>query len=227
MTAAAIDRSRGRSQRGLKGLAGGLGFVCLVLFLMAIEQKQAMAAWAVVRDGAAPAVGRVFTWAVDGASDGLDGLKTAAAGPDDGPLAATPTAEVLAGEFAPADDATRETVGAVTFTGATVSLERGETFRTRPLRIVAGREAFNTLRRSFAAELDARDDAQIELRAVSAPARGGTVAGSALCGGTAPGVIAVLHRRDRVELMMFRERTIVGPDAPVDGLCGVWRFRAR
>ena len=65
------------------------------------------------------------------------------------------------------------------------------------------------------------------MRAVVPQSRGQAVAASPLCGGAAPGVAALLHRRDHVELMLFRERTIVGPDAPVDGLCGVWRFRAR
>lgn len=226
MTATAVNRSRGRSNRGLKGLAGALGFVCVVLFLMAIEQKQAVEAWTALRDGAVPAAGRVFHWAAAGASDGLEGLKTATAGTG-GPLAAAPGDAVLAGEFAPADDVTRETVGGAVFTGAAIRLERGETWRTRPLRIAGGGEAFNSLRETFAARLDAREDAQIELRAVVPQASEQTVAASALCGGAAPGVVALLHRRDRVEVMLFRERTIVGPDAPADALCGVWRFRAR
>jgi hypothetical protein len=226
MTAAAINRSKGRSNRGLKGLAGVLGFVCIVLFLMAIEQKQAVEAWTALKDGAVPALGRVFDWAADGASDGIDGLKTAAAGAD-GPLAAAPEVIVLAGEFGPADDATREVVGGVTFTGAVIRLERGETFQTRPLRIAGGGEAFSTLRETFADRLDAREDAQIELRAVVPHERGRPVAASPLCGGAAPGVVALLHRRDDVELMLFRERTIVGAEAPAEALCGVWRFRAR
>lgn len=227
MTAANITtRPQARGRRGLKGLAGALGFVCLVLFLLAIEQKQAVEAWTAVRDQAVPAAGRIFNWAADGASDGMDGLKTAAVGTD-GPLTAAPGDALLAGEFGPADDATRETVGAATFTGAMIRLERGETLRTRPLRIGAGDEAFNTLRETFAARLDARPDAQIELRAVVPQERGQAVAASALCGGGKPGVVALLHRRDHVDLMLFRERTIVGPDAPVEALCGVWRFRAR
>lgn len=226
MTATALSRSKGRSNRGLKGLAGVLGFVCIVLFLMAIEQKQAVEAWAAVRDGAAPAVSRVFHWATDGASDGLEGLKTAAAGTD-GPLVATPNAVVLTGEFGPADDVTRETVGSATFAGATIRLERGETLRTRPLRIATGGEAFNSLRETFATRLNAREDAQIELRAVVPNDRQSAVPASPLCKGVAPGVVAVLHRRDHVELMLFRERTVVGGEAPTDALCGVWRFRAR
>jgi hypothetical protein len=95
------------------------------------------------------------------------------------------------------------------------------------LRIGAGDEAFNTLRETFAARLDARADAQIELRAVVPQDRDQAVADSALCGGAKPGVAALLHRGDRVDLMLFRERTIIGPDAATEALCGVWRFRAR
>lgn len=226
MTATSITRSQAAGRRGLKGLAGALGFVCLVLFLLAIEQKQAVEAWAALRDQAAPAAGRIFHWAADGASDGIDGLKTAAVGTD-GPAVAAPDDALLAGEFGPADDATRETVGAATFTGAMIRLERGETFRTRPLRIAAGDDAFNALRETFAARLDARADAQIELRAVVPQDGDQTVAGSTLCAGARPGVAALLHRGDRVDLMLFRERTIIGADAPADALCGVWRFRAR
>lgn len=225
MTATAVARSRGRTDRGLKRLAGALGFVCLVLFLLAIEQKQAVEAWTVLRTEAVPAASRIVGWAADGASDGLDGLKTAAVGTD-GPPIADPGDAVLAGTFTPADEATRETVGEALFTGAVIRLERGETLRTRPLRIATGGEAFNTLRETFAARLDARADAQIELRAVIPPERREAIAGSALCDGAAPGVVALLHRGDRVELMLFRERTIIGPDAPVEALCGVWRFRA-
>lgn len=226
MTATAVARTRNRSRRGLQGLAGVLGFVCLVLFLMAIEQKQAMEAWAAIRDGAAPAASRIFHWAADGAADGIEGLKSAAEGDGD-PRAAAPEAIVLAGAFGPADDVTRDTVGGVTFNGATIRLERGEIFRTRPLRIAAGSEAFNSLRETFAHRLEARADAQIELRAVIPHDGDTTVAASPLCTGAKPGVVAVLHRRDRVEVMMFRERTIVGADAPAEALCGIWRFRAR
>lgn len=226
MTATPVNRTRNRGNGVLKGLAGTLGFVCLVLFLMAIEQKQAMDAWAAVRDGAGPAVGRLADWVKRGASDGLEGLRTAAAG-DTAPEAAVSGVQVLAGEFRAADEATRDSVGDVAFTGALIRLERGEAFRTRPMRIAAGDEAFSAARRTFATELDARADAQIELRQIVPHERSQAVAASALCGGQAPGVVALLHRRDRVEMMIFRDRTIVGPDAPVDALCGVWRFRDR
>ncbi|WP_420472322.1 hypothetical protein [Brevundimonas sp. FT23042] len=225
MTATAVSRLKRRSDRGLKGLAGVLGFVCLVLFLMVIEQKQAMDAWIWARDSLTPTARRVVGWAAGGATDGLDGLQSAASG-DDMPLTATANAVVLAGTFTPADEATRHTVGSATFAGALIRLERGETIRTRPLRIASGAEVFNTGRETFAARLNAGADAQIELRAVIPHDREAVVPATLLCGGARPGVVAVLHRRDHVELMMFRERTIVGAETPPDALCGVWRFRA-
>lgn len=209
----------------MKSLVGVMSFVCLVLFLLAVEQKQAVQAWAAVRDGAAPAAGRIARWVGDGASDGLSGLRTAAAGAG-GPAAASPQDGVLAGEFAPADETTRAAVGGVGFTGAMIRLETGGVLRTQPLRIASGRDAF-TLGQTFAARLNARDDAQIELRRIVPADRARPVAPSPLCAGRAPGVVALLHRGDRVDMMLFRERTIVGADAPANALCGVWSFRAR
>ncbi|MDI6625561.1 MAG: hypothetical protein QME55_12585, partial [Brevundimonas sp.] len=51
------------SQSAMKRLAGALAFVCMVLFLLAIEQKHAVAAWETVRDEAGPAARRVADWA--------------------------------------------------------------------------------------------------------------------------------------------------------------------
>lgn len=226
MTASPVSRSRPRSNGALKGLASVLGFVCLVLFLMAIEQRQAMEAWAAIRDSTGPTISRLSDWARNGASNGIEGLKTAAVG-NDTPDAATTEAGVLAGPFRPADDATRETVGDISFNGALIRLERGDVFRTQPLRIAAGDEVFSAAGRTFAAELNARADAQIELRRIVPHDRAQVVEASALCAGAAPGVAALLHRQDRVEVMLFRERTTIGPEAPADALCGVWRFRAQ
>lgn len=223
MSAAALPR-----QTGLKRLAGALAFLCLVLFLLAIENRQAVEAWRALRDEALPAAGRAADWAgrlPSGATDGLSGLKAAVAA-DPQTLAADPADAVLAGEFTPADEATRAAVGAVAFVGADVKFNAGETFHTRPLRIAAGREAF-VAGQTFAERLDAPVDAQIELRQVVSAARNQPVPVSAACGGGTPGVVALLHRRDRVDMMVFRARTIVGPDSPSSTLCGVWSFRRR
>ncbi|HYC99042.1 hypothetical protein [Brevundimonas sp.] len=217
------------SQTAMKRLAGVLSFVCLVLFLLAIEQKHTVAAWQAVRYDAAPAAQRLADWVgrlPSGGADGLDGLKAAVAG-DDRPLAAEPgSTAILRGEYGPADDATRAAAGALTLVRAELRFETGERLRTRPLRIVSGGEAFAP-GQTFAARLNAPADAQIELREVVAPARGRTIPPSALCGGEPAGVAALLHRRDRVDLMLFRAGRPVGPDAPPTALCGVWRFTAR
>ena len=225
MTAVAHTGGKMPRQRGLKGLAGVLFFVCLVLFLLAIEQKQAVEAWRALRDGAIPAAGRLVDWIADGAEDGLAGLQNAARG-DGGPIAASPEDILLTGEFAPADEATRLATGTAAFAGAMIRFESGGALRTRPARIAAGRERFVS-GQTFAQRLEAAPDAQIEVRQVVAPEGARAVPPSPLCGGQAPGAVALLHRRDRVQVMIFRDRTIVGPDAQPTGLCGVWSYRQR
>lgn len=227
MTVVATTASRtGRARRGvLKGLASFLAFLCLVLFLLAVEQKQAVAAWDAVRHGAAPAVARAGGWLADGAADGIDGLRAAVAAPD-APLAAAGEDMVLAGEFGPADQATRDAIGGAAFVAARIRLESGETFQTRPLRIAAARESF-IFDQTFAERWNALADAQIELRQV-VPADGArAVPASPLCGGEAPGAVALLHRRDRVELMLFRAGAQIGADTPASAVCGVWSFERR
>lgn len=217
-----------RPQTAMKRLAGALSFVCLVLFLLAIEQKQTMAAWEALRDEAGPAVGRIADWAgrlPSGAADGIEGLRSAVAGAPR-PLAAEPGSTViLQGEYGPADAATRGATGSLTFLGAELRFENGDALRTRPGRIASASETFAP-GQTFAARLDAPADAQIELREVVAPLRGQADAPPRLCGGERAAVVALLHRRDRVDLMLFRTRT-VGADTPSTSLCGVWSFTAR
>lgn len=227
MTVAEFRRTAPR-QTGMKSLASGLFFVCLVLFLLAIEQKHAVAAWVAVRDEAVPTARRVADWAgrlASGDAEGLTGLKAAIA--DDGnPLIASATDTVLAGDFGPADDAARAALGGATFAGAEIRFDTGEGFRTSPLRIAAGREHF-AFGQTFADRLEAPADAQIELRRINPVTRGEPVKASALCGGETPGLIALLHRGDRLDLMLFRAPARLGPDAPVTTLCGAWRLKAR
>lgn len=224
-------RNTAQRQPGLKGLAGCLAVVCLVLFLMAIEQKHAVAAWQTIRNEAVPMAGRLGRWAaglMSGKAEGLTGLEgfqAAVAAPDD-PLAAAPTDAALSGEFDPADEATRAALGDATFAGAIVRFDTGESFRTSPLRIAAGREHF-VFGQTFSDRLEAPADAQIELRRIVPMAQAAPVGASPLCGGDTPGVIALLHRRDRLDLMLFRAPAQLGPDAPVATLCGTWSFRAR
>lgn len=227
MTAAHV-RSTAPRQSGLKGLAGGLALLCLVLFLLAIEQRQVVAAWQTIRDDAVPAAQRVADWAgrlASGEGDGVTGLKQALTD-DDNPLTASQTEAGLVGEFGPADEATRAALGSAVFAGPLVRFETGESFQTAPLRIAAGREHF-AFGQTFADRLEAPADAQIELRRVVPMTRGERVKPSALCGGDMPDLIALLHRRDRVDVMLFRAPARPGPDAPVASLCGAWSFKAR
>lgn len=217
-----------RPQTGLKRLAGALAFLCLVLFLLAIEQSHAVSVWRTLRDDAVPAAGRVVDWAralPSGAADGLTGLKSAVV-ETDAPPAATSGPAALAGEYAAADDVTREKIGGVAFVGATVVFEAGETLRTQPLRMATADEAFAP-GQTFADRLNARPDAQIELRRVLPDGTARRVTPSALCEGQAPGILAILHRRDRVDLMLFRNGAWIAATAPASDLCGVWSFRAR
>ena len=218
-----------RPQTTMKRLAGALSFVCLVLFLLAIEQRHTVAAWQAIRHEAAPAAQRVADWAgrlPSGAADGLEGLKSAVAG-ETRPLAAEPgSTAILGGEYGPADDATRAAVGSLTFVGAELRFETGERLRTRPMRIASGREAFAP-GQSFAARLNAPADAQIELRAVVPPERGQAATAPSLCGGQPAGVVALLHRGSRVDLMLFRPGFVIGGGAPLSARCGVWSFTAR
>ena len=227
MTAAEL-RSTGPRQTGMKGLARGLAFLCLVLFLLAIEQKQAVAAWAAIRDDAAPAAGRIVDWAgrlSSGKANGMTGLKAAIASSDN-PLVVGDPAAVLTGAFGPADETTRAAVGGATFAGAMVRFDIGVSFRTTPLRIAAGGENF-AFGQTFSDRLEAPANAQIELRRIIPVTPAEPIPPTALCGGGTPGLMAVLHRRDRVDLMLFRAPARPGPDAPVAMLCGAWRFQAR
>ena len=221
-----MSAATARSQTAMKRLAGALSFVCLVLFLLAIEQKQTVAAWDALRHGVVPAAGRVADWAAglpSGAADGLSGLKTAITA-EPPPVAAEPgSAAFLRGLYGPADDATRAGAGSVTFVGAELRFENGERLRTRPLRIAAGRDRF-VRGQTFAARLNAPADAQVELREVIG---GEATPSSGLCGDRSAGVAALLHRGTDVDLMLFAAGATPGPDTPPAALCGTWRFTTR
>jgi len=227
MSARARTRTAPR-QSGMKRLAGGLAFLCLVLFLLAIEQKHAVETWRALREDAVPAAGRAIDWAAQGLSGkpaDIDELKQAVVG-DDAPLAAAEADAVLSGEFTPADPETRDAIGSLSFLGAAVRFESGDSFVTAPLRIASGQERY-AVDQTFADRMEAARDAQIELRRIVPASPAEPVAPSALCGGRVPGAIALLHRGNQVDLMLFRERTLIGPDAPSDAMCGHWRFNAR
>jgi hypothetical protein len=212
----------------MKRLAGALAFVCLVLFLLAIEQKHAVAAWETVRAETGPVARRV----VDRA--GQLPPRVAAAFEELRSATARQTAswrEARPAEAAPGDTSagksageagTATAPGSMTLVRAELHFGNGEVLHTRPLRIALGRDAFAP-GQTFAARLNVPADSQIELREVVAPARGQAVPPSSLCGGEPARAAALLQRRDRIQLMLFRTRT-VGPATPPEALCGIWSF---
>lgn len=135
-------------------------------------------------------------------------------------LEAAPSDLPLRGAFA----GTSERHATVVFEGALIQL--GETtWRTEPVRIASGEDVY-AAGETFARRLEAAPDAQIELRRIvpNDAADEAEVAPSALCGGDRPGVLALLHRPGRVDLMLFRDGVMPGPTAETEGLCGGWTF---
>ncbi|WP_374599847.1 hypothetical protein [Brevundimonas sp.] len=195
MTAAHYP-SQGSSARWLMPLNAVLAVVCLVLFLLAIEQRQAVQAWHAVRDGAAPAVQRASDWLGDRTADVREVLDLTS------PPAADPVDVLLTGTFVSVD---AEVPLVVTFDGPRVVV-REQTLTTRPLRIAAGSDAFAP-GQTFAERLDALPDAQIESREVVPNPGAESVAPLALCGGAVPETLTLLHRQDTVDLMLFAHAT--------------------
>jgi len=220
------------SQTAMKRLAGALSFVCLVLFLLAIEQKHAVAAWETLRAGAGPAAARLADQArrlPPKAAGGFEELRSTVARQTASwralRTATTGSGGAAASETPAAAAAAAVDPGSLTLVAAELRFGNGDILRTRPLRIASGRDAFAP-GRTFAAQLKAPADAQIELREVVAPARGQAIPSTELCGGEPARAAALLQRRDGVDLMLFRTAT-VGERTPPSALCGVWRFPAR
>ena len=212
MTAAHYP-SQGSSARWLMPLNAVLAVVCLVLFLLAIEQRQAVQTWHAVRDGAAPAMQQASDWLGDRTADVREALDPTP------PVAADPADVLLTGTFVSVD---AEVAMVVTFDGPRVILG-DQTLTTRPLRIAAGSDVF-TPGQTFAERLNARADAQVELREVVPNDDADTVAPSALCGEAVPSALALLHRQDTVDLMLFSQGT---ETASLGEPCAVWALKAQ
>lgn len=218
-------------QTAMKRLAGALAFVCMVLFLLAIEQKQAVAAWEAVRTGAGPAAGRAADWASElppRAAETFASLRSAVdrqTGSWGGAGAGEAGRGQANAEAGSSEAGLADGPGSMTLVQAELRFGDGEVLHTRPLRIARGGDAFGP-GQTFAARLSVPADAQIELREVVAPARGQPTPPSSLCGGEPARAAALLQRRGRIELMLFRTRTI-GPATPPEALCGAWSFPAR
>ena len=212
MTAAHYP-SQGSSAHWLMPLNAVLAVVCLVLFMLAIEQWQAVQTWHAVRDGAAPAMQQASDWLGDRTTDVREVLDPTP------PVAADPVDVILTGRFVSIDV---EAPVAVAFDGPRVTLN-DQTLTTRPLRIAAGSDVFAP-GQTFAERLNARADAQIELREIVPATDADTVAPSAFCGEAVPSALALLHRQDTVDLMLFLQDT---ETASLGEPCAVWALKAQ
>lgn len=204
---------QGSSARWLMPLNAALAVVCVVLFLLAIEQRQAVGAWHAVRDGAAPTMQQASNWLGARTSDVREVLDPTP------PVAADLVDVILTGTFVSSD---AETPMVIAFEGSRVTLN-DQTLATRPLRIAAGSDVFAP-GQTFAKRLDARNDAQIELREVVPNDEANTVAPSALCSGAAPSTLALLHRQQSVDLMLFPQSTAA---TLLGEPCAVWALKAQ
>lgn len=213
MTTAALP-----ARNWLMPLNAVLAVVCTVLFLLAIEQRQALAAWGAVQTAAASMVERTGEWVESGAS-GVTRL--AAGGP--APTAPDPTDVVLSGAFAP-EDPEVSPGGEVVFQHQEVRFAAGATLRTSPLRIMAAGDV-RIEGRTLAERLNTVPDAQIEWRRIAAPAKDDADAVARLCAGAEPERLAILHRADRVNLLLFPAGPASLEEMPAP--CGEWGLRAR
>jgi hypothetical protein len=221
MTAAVFSSARRPRRVGMKVLTAVLTAVCAIELLIAFEQIRPPSEWRVA--SAASPVWPTLDIPAPDLGAWASGLRDRAVGV----LRPTPvrladaTDTPLRGRFVAAEpDAT---VANVSFEGAVIRLG-DETLRTRPWRIALGGDGA-VQGWTFARRLAAAPDAQIELRQVLSSEDGAAVAASPLCGGRSPGTVALLHRRDQIDLMLFRVGATPGPDAPVDALCGTWTLR--
>lgn len=221
MTAAVFTSGPRPRRVGMKILTALLTTVCAIELLIAFEQIRPPSEWRVA-PAAAPALPTldIPTLELGAWVSGMRDRLAAVVLPE--PVLLADAADVpLRGRFvASSPDAT---VAGAAFDGAVIRLG-DEMLRTRPWRIALGSEDA-VQGQTFAQRLDAAPDAQIELRQVLPSEDGGAVAASPLCSGQAPGTVALLHRQDQVDLILFRAGATPGPDAPVDALCGAWTLR--
>lgn len=193
-----------------------LAAVCALLFLLAIEQRQAVEAWHAVRDAAAALVERTDGWVEAGAS-GMTRLATGRPAP----TAPDPVDAVLSGAFV---SEAPEAPGEVVFQHQNIRFGAGPILHTRPLRITTAGEV-RLEGRTLAERLNTVPEAQIEWRRVEAPEKAEAEAAARLCAGAAPNSLAILHRADRVDLLLFPAGS--APANEMTAPCGQWRLRAR
>ncbi|MBX9576142.1 MAG: hypothetical protein K2X07_10935 [Caulobacteraceae bacterium] len=176
----------------LKRLAASLGFLCLVLLLLAFDEGQVERGVDVVRARIEPAVQRWRGRA---------------------PVVRPPPVEArghaIFGAFRPVEaDAPG---GELTFEGAVLVFGEAPALRTRPHSIALGQE-------SVVRDMNLPPKRQVELREVVPLDARTPVAASPLCGGRVPGWLAVVRDGRSLRLQVWAAGA--APDQPGAVVCG-------
>lgn len=212
MSADAASAALDRSRTTFKVAAGVLGLLCVTLLHLVLDEERGAAA------------GRASPSATSAGRPDLTSVQPIDS-PDRGDTSRPASAivgeeAILTGAFRAADAAGG--VNQIAFVGGHVEFSTGERLHTRPLRIAAAGEQVGG-GRTFAQMWKVLPDVQIELRTVSSPEEGRRNRVPALCGDRAVERMALLHRRNRLDLLLFTAPSPreTAADLPI---CGPWRF---
>jgi hypothetical protein len=184
----------------LKKLAAFLGVLCLVLLVMAFDEGEVSRGVDVVRSSLQPAMERLKARAA--------GLRTAPR-----PTSVAPGGHQIVGDFSPAGP--DPTGGDLVVDGAVLTFAEAPALRTRPYRIVLGRE-------DAVRDMAPAADRQVELRQIVPLDARTPVAASPLCGGQTPGWLAIARDGEGVRLQVWRAGP--APDAAGAVVCGRFAY---
>jgi hypothetical protein len=184
----------------LKKLAAFLGVLCLVLLVMAFDEGEVSRGVDVVRSSLQPAMERLKARAA--------GLRTAPR-----PTSVAPGGHEIVGDFSPVG--TDAPGGELAFDGAVLTFAEAPALRTRPHRIVLGRE-------DAVRDMALAADHQVELRQIVPLDARTPVAASPLCAGQTPGWLAIARDGEDVRLQIWRAGP--APDAPGAVVCGRFAY---
>lgn len=201
-----MNASVRRRSGGLKPLAAVLFPLSLILALTALDEPTAVTIWSRVSEAASGAWNAARSQWERMAPAGAGGAEAY-----DGPI--------LQGAFTAADADTRGAAGDIDFIRAELRFTSAGLLKTRPERIVFGRDAASRDGATFGQLYGAGPDAQIELRQVSP---GST---AVLCDDAPPGWIGLRHEGERVTLIVFRAGPAPGPTASPEAPCAVLNYR--
>lgn len=187
MTAASARKqnSGGRLMLGLLLCVAALATPPSPTFMGAVETA-VLSAWTSARNGA-----------LDLATRGRAPLERA----PPAAVAVTSGADILlTGDYAPADDRTRDLSGVVSFTGAELKFVTGGALKTRPDRLASSEEAYME-GATWAAAFGTPSGVQVEVRQVASGVAPG------LCAGAAIGRIALVQTAETVAILPLRAET--------------------